>query len=47
MAKASGRGYIEDAATAVAAAEQGNPGIYLIANDRPTGARWLLRLLNG
>jgi nucleoside-diphosphate-sugar epimerase len=35
--------HIEDAAIAtVAAAEQGNPGIYLIANDRPLAAReWL------
>ncbi|HEX7315648.1 MAG TPA: NAD(P)-dependent oxidoreductase [Pyrinomonadaceae bacterium] len=35
--------HIEDAATAtVAAAEQGNPGIYLIANDQPLAAReWL------
>lgn len=35
--------HIEDAATAtVAAAEQGNPGIYLIANDQPLAVReWL------
>jgi 2-alkyl-3-oxoalkanoate reductase len=35
--------HIEDAATAtLAAAEQGNPGIYLIANDRPLTVReWL------
>jgi nucleoside-diphosphate-sugar epimerase len=35
--------HIEDAALAtVAAAEQGNPGIYLIANDRPLPVReWL------
>src|SRR5215510_8871319 len=35
--------HIEDAAIAtVAAAEQGNPGIYLIANDRPLAVReWL------
>jgi 2-alkyl-3-oxoalkanoate reductase len=35
--------HIEDAATAtVAAAEQGNPGIYIIANDRPlTVSKWL------
>jgi nucleoside-diphosphate-sugar epimerase len=35
--------HIEDAAIAtVAAAEQGNPGIYLIANDRPHSVReWL------
>jgi nucleoside-diphosphate-sugar epimerase len=35
--------HIEDAAAATAAAaEQGNPGIYLIANDRPHAAReWL------
>jgi len=35
--------HIEDAAIAtVAAAEQGNPGIYLIANDRPVMVReWL------
>ncbi|MBD1896876.1 NAD(P)-dependent oxidoreductase [Trichocoleus sp. DQ-A3] len=35
--------HIEDAAIAtVAAAEQGNPGVYLIANDRPLAVReWL------
>jgi nucleoside-diphosphate-sugar epimerase len=35
--------HIEDAALGtVAAAEQGNPGIYLIANDRPLAVReWL------
>jgi nucleoside-diphosphate-sugar epimerase len=35
--------HIEDAAIAtVAAAEQGNPGIYLIANDQPLAVReWL------
>ncbi|MEG4059142.1 NAD(P)-dependent oxidoreductase [Microcoleus sp. Pol7_B2] len=35
--------HVEDAAIAtVAAAEQGNPGIYLIANDRPLAVReWL------
>ena len=35
--------HVEDAATAtVAAAEQGNPGIYLIADDRPHSVReWL------
>jgi nucleoside-diphosphate-sugar epimerase len=35
--------HVEDAAIAtVAAAEQGNPGIYLIANDRPHSVReWL------
>jgi len=35
--------HVEDAAIAtVAAAEQGNPGIYLIANDRPIAVReWL------
>jgi nucleoside-diphosphate-sugar epimerase len=35
--------HIEDAALAtIAAAEQGNPGIYLIANDQPLGVReWL------
>jgi 2-alkyl-3-oxoalkanoate reductase len=35
--------HIEDAASAsVAAAEQGNPGIYLIANDKPLAVReWL------
>jgi nucleoside-diphosphate-sugar epimerase len=35
--------HIEDAASAtVAAAEQGNPGVYLIANDRPLAVReWL------
>ena len=35
--------HIEDAAVATAAAaEQGNPGVYLIANDRPLAAReWL------
>ena len=35
--------HIEDAAIATAAAaEQGNPGVYLIANDRPLAAReWL------
>jgi nucleoside-diphosphate-sugar epimerase len=35
--------HIEDAATAtVAAAQQGNPGIYLIANDQPLAVReWL------
>lgn len=35
--------HIEDAATAtVAAAEQGNPGIYLVANDQPLPVReWL------
>ena len=45
--------HIEDAATAtVSAAEEGNPGVYLIANDRPLAqrewvpafARWLNRL---
>src|SRR5262245_43481435 len=44
MAKGSGRGlHIEDAALAtIAAAEQGNPGIYLIANDQPLAVReWL------
>lgn len=36
--------HIEDAAKAtVAAAEQGNPGVYLIANDQPLAVRqWLL-----
>src|SRR6187401_3626507 len=36
--------HIEDAAIAtIAAAEQGNPGIYLIANDQPLAVReWLL-----
>jgi nucleoside-diphosphate-sugar epimerase len=35
--------HIEDAAIAtVAAAERGNPGVYLIANDRPLAVReWL------
>jgi len=35
--------HIEDAAIAtVAAAEQGNPGVYLIANDQPLAVReWL------
>jgi nucleoside-diphosphate-sugar epimerase len=35
--------HIEDAAVATAAAaEQGNPGVYLVANDRPLAAReWL------
>ena len=35
--------HIEDAATAtVAAAERGNPGVYLIANDQPSAVReWL------
>ena len=35
--------HIEDAATAtIAAAEQGNPGVYIIANDRPLAVReWL------
>ena len=36
--------HIEDAALAtIAAAEQGNPGIYLIANDRPSAVREWLR----
>jgi len=34
--------HIEDAAIAVAAAEQNNPGVYLIANDQPLAVReWL------
>jgi nucleoside-diphosphate-sugar epimerase len=41
--------HIEDAANAaVAAAVQGNPGIYLIANDQPLAVcEWLPALLNG
>jgi nucleoside-diphosphate-sugar epimerase len=36
--------HIEDAATATAlAAERGNPGVYLIANDRPLAVREWLR----